>query len=124
MLCVSLAHLAESVVSHCLTNWLVRERVTSVGVVTHGLSAQWPEWDPARKVLEWPWDCLLLQDYTDDIELMKLFVVVFVSADEVANMKRRLDSCYKGTNQHADDNQQDVDPADSRINQVHLLHTQ
>ena len=47
-----------------------------------------------------------------------MLVIVFVNADELADVKRRLDSCYGKTNLRADDNQRSVVHADTRINQV------
>jgi len=53
---------------------------------------------------------------------VKLFVIVLVSADELADMKRRLDRCYAETNLHADNTQHNVNRVDSQIHQVCLLH--
>jgi len=52
---------------------------------------------------------------------VKLLVIVLVNADELVDVKRRLDGCYRKTNVVADNVQQNVDRGDSQINQVHLL---
>jgi len=47
---------------------------------------------------------------------------VGLNADELANVKRRLEDCYEKPNVHADENQQDADEhAERQVNQVCLL---